>query len=317
MTFLQLAQAVLGTTKFPQIDTMPGEARIEFAGCVSASVHKWLEIAPERYKKTKLVANLSGVETVDAVVEPDATATSEDVFDEGWRGRSLLLNGDDNWNEVNGAGSVLHAYRGATASTTATVYPDCWPIHDFSVERFTSDIILHHEGREYPLAPAHLVPRAVRPTAFLLATGAYASPRSAEWAYRRETAARPTHYSMEPVGDSRSDSDFDATFLVRFLPVPTQAFTVSTTMSLLALHYTIDSFETPSPEIPIPATRIWGTLIPLLREEILGTTLANPALPALAVQQITRKAREAEGLIAALPPRMGRSSGRWGIRAGY
>lgn len=315
MTTTQAIQSVLDLTGIGSLDGASINARLTLANALSAATQEWFSLAPSLYKRTRSAYATPAPEILDCVIEPGATTTSEEIFDDTMRGSTVLIAGDATWNEVVDRSTVLYPYLGSTDSTTCTVYGDCWPFFDFAVDRVASDIECQTGDGKITLLTPRETGRRIAPGTDARFGFYGPGPFTQSVSDIRVIRDKPAAYTLEPVGDSRSSGTLDATALIRLDPIPNRGLNLMATLDILPRAYTIDHVTNTPLVMPVPDERIHSTLLPLLALRV-ATSMLGVVGPDK-IGPIEREAAEARSRITLLPNTRHRTRGRVTIKPGY
>lgn len=238
-------------TAFSDIYAVPFEQQQEVAQMVNSAIVEVFALGPDRFRHTTATQAIGSTVAVTglAIANGDTESTNTGVFSAVYRGQTILLSGDDAYNEVAGTASVLYPYAGSATCTAGTIYLDAMTFFDFSVDRIVSEVWCQRgsNGRRWPL---------VRDDSSWWASTAYSGidPALANpWApeFRRRTYQDPITYSVRAVGQSRN-TDSDAAFVIRVDPIPTQAQTliveVDQSPAMLTIEGILDGAILPMPD---------------------------------------------------------------------
>jgi len=319
MTSTQAIQSVLDLTDIKSLDGASINHRLILANALTASVQLWFELAPSIYKRTRATFATTYPQAVTCVFEPGGNTASAEVFTDAMRGSTVLIAGDNTWNEVVDRSTVLYPYRGTANSVNAVVYGDCWTFFDFAIERIAGDVEYQTgDGKIGLLSPRETGRRQLHShhssiNAFAnYGTGWGFAGGSADIRQIREV---PTCYTLEPVGDSVNSGDLDATMMVRLDPIPSRGLSLSAMVDILPRTYGVQHVTNTPLNLPVPDERCQLTLLPLLALRVANSSIGT-------VQQakmggIQDEAAEARNRIAMLPKVRHRTQSRLAIKPGH
>lgn len=197
---------------------------------------------PNVYKELTEGFLLPAPVTVTVPVVQNSSALASNVFTTDQIGRSVVLDGDANWNQIIGVNQLLNPYLGASGTVSGTVYGDAVYSTKYPFERIIGNPRFPNHGSTLTMNPN------LRPT----------SDGAGWWIYQ-QSVGTPLYWWTQAMGESQGNSP---ALVLRFSPAPSKAFALSVRMSYWAKRLTLADVSDAT-DIPLPDQFIESALIPL------------------------------------------------------
>lgn len=226
----------------------------EVMDAVNLAIQDWFVAAPARYKKTTVSQVISGPVTVSLSMTAGASIVGGSPFSTPQRGCAVLIAGDAIANEITGPSSLLNDYRGSTGTQGATIWGDCIPLTDLTIERLATDPLVMDTGVTLRYAPNLWRNGKVYGLNF---GNAPILPDP----YVGNNVGQPRWYNTRQTGASQGADVID---LIHLYPRPDQAYTLQFDAFLSAVRLSLDAAATAVP-LPIQDQFVLNTLLPIAR----------------------------------------------------
>lgn len=245
MTTFELAERLSRRLKKGHFTALSMAAAMDVVEAINSGLQECYELLPHWQRRTTVSLTLAA----PAAVSLNATAGSVDVtssvdagdaFDESQIGRSVVVYGDPNWNEVQSVTKLLDDYQGATGVRAATVYGDSVFNDVASFDGFASHPRFAETREE--LIPFN--PRAVA---------------------RAPEIGKPKYYWTEPAAAALGSTP--AVYL-RVSPAPDRAYVLRVDLEFRPIIVTYTSLHQAS-TIPLDVQLLHRALIPLCESRLL------------------------------------------------
>ena len=115
----------------------PSQA-LELLDAINAGLNRYYRYANDKYKRTTATELLLAPVTRSITISADATQTTGSPFLLSERGKSVVIAGDSQFNEIVATNQILRPYQGAGGTVAATIYSDAVAIRNFYVERLAT-----------------------------------------------------------------------------------------------------------------------------------------------------------------------------------
>lgn len=254
MTSLGLAQRLLRHLKFKDWGEMPIEAQLEIVDALNVALAIYFAEAPETYRRLNLSYLLAGPQTVTITTTNGSKTVSDTPFANYTRGAMLRIEGDDQWNRIDGDSQLLMPYLGLSGSHTATVYGDVTALGFNEIERVItwpqlnngSVLALDESMRE-------------RPGRFFRDLGDLASGVDYD-------TGCPRWHIFDYLNDLTAGRNEKAG-LLRVYPLPDQDYTIRFEAIVAPLHLSLSAINT-SVDLPVRNYHAERFLVPLALREL-------------------------------------------------
>lgn len=253
------------TADFTKLSMIEQEDMLEAANAALAQTYNAL---PAYFKEITEGFQLPAPQTITLSVVNGSNELSSSVFTDEQIGRSVVLDGDPNWNQVISNDRLLNPYLGPTGVSGGTLYGDAvWS------NRYPFDRIIGN------------------PT--------YANRSSAAFSYReltkingqnavwlQQSVGQPVGWWTQMLGNSQGNEPL---LVLRFTPAPSIAYVIDVRMAYWAKRLTLQDY-TDNATITVPDQFLETVLLPLA----LRAFMSSPAwLPRPDDKDIVQRAEAA------------------------
>jgi hypothetical protein len=264
MTTYELAERLARRLKKERFDKLSMAEVMDIVEAINAGLQECYELLPPWMRRTTVSLTLAAPATLNISVVNGSVdlADGAGVFTEAQIGRSVVVAGDPNWNEVQSATKLLDEYQGSTGVKSATVYCDSIYSDVTNFEGLTSH------------------PRFADSREELIQFNARAAELPAE-------IGEPRYYWMEPAGSSLGATP--AVYL-RFFPAPDVAYVLRVDMEFrpsVISYATLNQAAT----IPLAANLLHRALLPLCELQLLRSPQWRDRSIAADVKEAAQAAR--------------------------
>jgi hypothetical protein len=184
--------------------------------------------------------------TANSATVPANTFTTTQI------GRSVVLDGDPNWNQVVDTNTLLNVYMGASGTVAGTVYGDA--VHSTRVpfDRIIGNPRYPNQGSTLTMNPN------LRPS--VDGTG---------WWIYQQTVGVPLYWWTQLLGNSQGKSPL---MVMRFSPAPSIAYAVDVRMSFWPKRLTLADYDNAT-ELVAPDEVLDNALIPIALQALSLTPI--------------------------------------------
>lgn len=240
---------------------LPSAKQLALLDAMNDAIRQWFMAVPSRLSRAPINLSLPAPVTLSLDLTAGSAAVQTNAFTLEQQGRSLLIDGDDVWNEVAGVSSLSSTYSGSSGTHAATLYADAYAFRDLGIVQLLSDPVCLETKR--PLVLDETIWRNdVRYRRDQART-------RLDWLSHGNGIADPTHYNVVSAGSSRNIRPVD---ILHIFPRPARA-----------LRYVFDALLAPcrfpltvlieATELPVPDHHCTTELLPIAR----GLLVAHPS----------------------------------------
>jgi hypothetical protein len=227
--------------------------------------------------------------TTQSNVVPDGTFTSAQL------GRSVVLDGDPNTNQVIATNRLLNPYMGSTGTVAGTVYGDAVYSTDYPFDRIVGNPRIPAQGNAMPIY-RDLVP--INQTSF---TWGYGFAPTTGW---------PLYWGTQALGYSQGEEPVQ---VIRVTPAPTAAMVIDVRISYWPKRLTLADYDSAT-RVPLADQFIETALIPMGLRALMSTPIWVASKGDATVEQ---RAVEAEQFLRNQPGQIGPTANRVGTPVGF
>jgi hypothetical protein len=246
MTVLQLANRVCRRLKLRDVYALNADDAQEVLDAINGAVSEFTMLAPAAYRQLKSVRyQLEAPRQITlSVVNGSTTASS---LDSSLIGRSIKIDNDPLMNKITGVNILGSPYAGPTGIVQATLYGDVVILGE-NFSRFAGQPLLYDEGNMI-----HNLWRVNEEISYL----------------GEAISGIPLRFVVEALGQSAGASP---SFLLRMVPIPHKAYSVTATMEVRPKQYTMSQLTT-GEVLPIPGEHATTILYPMALYRLITGTL--------------------------------------------
>ena len=289
MTSVEIARRATRHLTVSDPSAMAPEEAIQILDAINGALNRYFRYADDQYKRTTATERLLAPVTRTGIsIDENGTTLTGGSFLQSERGKSVVIPGDAQYNEIVATDQVLRPFigSGGASNVSGTIYSDAVPIRNFAVERLASH------------------PRIIETNTTLvpISNGAGTNLNGDPWhrdtgAWYNNTTSRrqgePTVYMVSYVGGSIDTADEDAVMIVHIDPVPAQALTIEFDIIIRAINLDIASLVTPV-ALPIHESVFADTFFPLIEGALTASDLwkADPRMTERILDRETKALRD-------------------------
>lgn len=240
MTTIELAERLARRLRTGSLVGLSMAEAMDIVEAINAGVQEAYQLLPQWKRRTTVAIDLAAPVTRSITATNGSSTVGGDGFLEAQIGRSVVVAGDANWNEVQSTTKLLDSYLGTTGTKSAIIYGDS----------FYSDF-LTFEG--LLSAPRFADSRAVL------------TPRNPRLEGLAAEIGTPRYYWFEPSSAALGTSP---TVYFRVHPAPDVAYALRCDMEFRPVRITYSTLNSAS-TIPLDQQLLDRALIPLCETRLL------------------------------------------------
>lgn len=265
----------------------------DLAEAANTALQTLYGLLPTAYKEKTQGFLLPAPLTISLAV----TAQSADVpaasFTSAQLGRTVVLDGDPNWNQIIGTDRLLNPYMGTSGTVSGTVYGDAVYSTEYPFERIVGNPTIPAQGSVMP------VNRVLTPMTVV---------GGLTW-LSMQTTGYPQLWGTQNLGYSQGEEPI---LVMRVMPAPSAAMTIDVRTSYWPKRLTLTDYDT-NTRVPVADQFIETALIPLSLYALTSTPIFDGRGEAL----LQARAEDAEDFLRAQPGQLGAPSNRVGTPPGF
>lgn len=266
MTTQQLFHRLARNTRTGDVTKLSLTEQTDLLDSANQAIQELYSLLPTQWKEMTEGFLLPASTTASVTATKHSASFATAVFTDEQIGRSVVLTGDSNWNQIIGTTKLRNQYLGETGTVTATIYGDA--VH---TDKYPFDRIIGNP--KYPASsPITMTNRELQPIN---------NPDGGTWLLT-ESVGLPEYWWVQLMGQAQGESPM---LVLRVSPAPSAAVTISVRMSFCPKRLTLDDYEDAS-TLVVAEQFIETALIPL-------ATQALTMLPVWDTRRDTRRVDEA------------------------
>jgi hypothetical protein len=217
---------------------------MDLISSANSALQESYNILPDYFKNKPVGFTLAAPATVSLTVVAGSDSVQTSAFTAAQFGRSVIIDGDSQTNQIIGTAKLLNAYQGGTGTATATIYGDSVFTDQYPLDRvldnprFTGHDdwpLFHSEG----MASELVVPEV----------------------------GLPRYWWAETFGNSQGVTPM---LCIKFFPYPSIAYPISMRFSFWAKRLTLSDYDS-NTTLPIPDQFIDTALVPLGKRAFMSS----------------------------------------------
>jgi len=253
MNTVQLCHRIGRRARTGDFTTLSLSEQGDLLECANMAIQTVYNLLPTYFKELTEGFVLPAPRTTSFAVVNGSNVLSSDVFSPAEVGRTVVIAGDANWNQVIATNRLLTPYLGATsASVGATVYGDAVFSDRYPFERIIGSPAFA-VNRFGPIAPA-IINRENGQTG---------------WFSYQNTIGIPMTWWTQQLGNSQGNEPI---LVLKFAPVPNTDYAINVRMSYWPKRLTLADYNSAT-TIPVPDQFIEPGLIPICTRALMGTPI--------------------------------------------
>jgi hypothetical protein len=237
-------------------------AAADVVEAMNAGLQECYELLPDWQRRAPISLELPAPATVSTTATNGSVSVTAATFAAAQLGRSVVLAGDANWNQVAGTATLLDKFEGTTGAVTATVYGDAMASTQATLDGFASRPRFADTREELTFFNARL-------------------------ARLPGEVGKPRHYWTEPAALSLGSSPG---VYLRVWPAPDQAYVLRVEAEFRPLLLTYTNLHNAA-TITLADHLLHSALIPLCEARLLHSPEWADANKAKLVQDDAMRAR--------------------------
>lgn len=252
----------------------------------NAAMQEVYGMLPTVYKELTEGFLLPAPATVTLAVTQNSNVLSSDVFDVSQIGRSVVLDGDANWNQVIAPNRLMNPYLGSSGTVNGMVYGDAVYSTRYPFERIIGNPRFPNQGSTLTMNP-----------------NLRATNDGAGWWIFQQSIGVPLYWWTQALGNSQGNNPM---LVLRFSPAPSKAYTVNVRMSYWPKRLVRSDYENAT-DLPAPDQFLDGALIPIALQAMTMTPIWNEKLD---VNRFNEGAERARKFLRERPAQLGGTNNR-------
>jgi len=337
MNTFEFYQRLLRPLKANSLESLTAAEGLELVDALNYALQMFYRVAPDRMKRKALSYYLPQPRTIEISVANGSKSIAAGLHDENGEailtedelvleldgvivvqaeniGCSIKIDGDANWNRIDGENLLRDAYQGETGVKTATIYSDVIALDGLSIESLANDprldtgeTLIHDEmirqfGTDYDIYYGSASS----------AMGSYAHSYGYRTAADRKLG-RPERYYIGHLGD-RSYGKVELQGLIVLDPIPVSPYNVKLDAFWKPLRFKLDTLLHNAVTLPLPDDLMESVLIPLAMDQLTYSDLWKNEK---AIKHTQDKAADARAMISDLPQFIAVPNNECGTPIGY
>lgn len=216
----------------------------------NAALQQVYNALPIYFKEITVGLLLPAPRPVTFNVTQNSNQISSDVFGPEEFGRSVVLQGDQNWNQVVGTSTMLNPYLGPTGTVSGLVYGDA-----VYSDRYPFDRIVGN-------------PKFAGSNPGVWSQQELIRGSDTNWRNQQQVG-RPQAWWTQNLGNSQGNEPI---LVIRFAPAPSIAYALDVRLAFWAKRLTLADFTAAS-TLPVPDQFLETALIPLAIRALMSTPI--------------------------------------------
>lgn len=257
----------------------------DLAEAANTALQTLYGLLPTVYKERVNALLLPAPLTISVAVTAQSNVVADATFNSTQLGRSVVLDGDPNCNQVLATNRLLNPYMGTSGTVSGTVYGDAAYSAEYPFDRVIGNPRLPSQGNAMPLYQ-FLVP----------------INQTFNWGWGfQPTTGYPQYWGTQALGYSQGEEPVQ---VIRVTPAPSAAMVIDVRMSYWPKRLTLANYDENS-RVPVPDQFIETALIPLGLRALMSSPIWVPTKTDATIEQ---RAVEAEQFIRNQPGQIGTTS---------
>lgn len=261
MTTIELAQRVARRTRTGEFTALALTEQMDVLQAINSALMKGYDKLPTYLREQDQGFTLPAPATLyNVTVVNGSTALSSSIFDPSQIGRTVVIAGDPQYNQILGTSTLRNPYMGPSGTAaTATIYGDALFSTSYPFDRVIGN-------PRYPLQPySNLTPMVMsRQTAM-----------GWSWLFQNQIG-RPITWFPQYMGNSQGNNPL---LVLRFAPLPDQAYPIFVTLSLWPRRLLLQDLLAAT-TITVPDQLLESGLVPLAIRELMTSPIWKSISPA-------------------------------------
>ncbi len=241
MTTIELFHRIGRRAKGGDFTLLSMSEQTDIAEAANAALQQVYNALPEYFKEITEGLLLPPPQPVTLSVTQYSNVLSSDVFTWDQLGRSIVLDGDPQWNQIISTDRMLNPYLGATGTVNGTIYGDAVYSNRYPVERIIGN------------------PQFANQSNPGLYRRELARANEGGWTVWQQTIGLPCIWWPQFLGNSQGNEPL---MVLRVAPAPDIAYAISLRMSYWPKRLTLADYDEAT-IIPVPNQFLESSLIPL------------------------------------------------------
>ena len=270
MTTVQLFHRMGRMTRSGDFTRLSLTEQTDLMDAANSALQEVYGLLPTVYKELTEGFVLPAPVAITGTINNNTTEFSADIFTPDQFGRSVVLDGDANWNQIIDTNKVLNPYQGQSGTINGTVYGDAVYSRRYPFDRIIGNPRFPNQGSTLMMNPN------LRPTS-----------DGAGWWLFQQTIGQPLYWWTQAMGNSQGNEPL---LVLRFSPAPSMTYVVDVRISYWPKRLVMADYDEAT-TIPVPDQMLEKALIPLALQSLSMTPIWNPQYDARRYDEAADRAR--------------------------
>lgn len=253
MTTVQLFHRIARRARSGDFTTLSLTEQTDLMEVANTAIQTVYNLLPTYFKDITEGFVLPAPRTTAFAVTQYSNVLSSDVFSLSEIGRTVIISGDSNWNQVISTNRILNPYMGETnASVSAIVYGDAVYSDRYPFDRIIGNPVFATNG----FGP-------------IMRTNINRVNGQPGWPLYQNTIGVPLTWWVQYLGNSQGNEPL---LVMKFAPLPNIAYAINVRMSYWPKRLTLTDYNNAT-VIPVPDQFIEPGLIPIALRALMSTPI--------------------------------------------
>lgn len=293
MTTVQLFHRIARRARGGDFTRLSMTEQTDLAEAANTALQTLYGLLPTVYKEKTQGFLLPAPLTISVAVIAQSNVVPDGTFTSAQLGRSVVLDGDSNWNQVIATNRLLNPYMGTTGTVSGTVYGDAFYSTEYPFERIVGNPTIPSQGSVMPIN------RVLQPMTVV---------GGLTW-LSLQTTGYPQFWGVQPLGYSQGE---EPVLVMRVMPAPSAAMAIDVRTSYWPKRLTLADYDDAT-RVPVADQFLETALIPLA----LYALTTTPIFDGRGEDALAARAQQAEDFLRAQPGQLGAPSNRCFTPAGF
>lgn len=252
ITTVQLFHRLGRMTRSGDFTKLSMTEQTDLAQAATAALQETYSLLPTVYREMTEGFRLPAPLTVSVALTANSADVPASTFTAEQIGRSVVFDGDSNWNQIVGTDKLLNPYLGSSGTVSGIVYGDALSVTRYPFDRIIGNPRFPNQGQTITMNP----------------NLRSANDGSGWWLYQQTTGI-PMFWWTQALGNSQGKTPL---LVMRFSPAPTIAYAIDVRLSFWPKRLTLTDYDDAT-EIVAPDEIIEASLIPLALQALTLTPI--------------------------------------------
>jgi hypothetical protein len=252
MRFVQLCNRIGRRARTGDFTRLSLNEQMDLIEAANTGLQRLYNALPVYFKELTQGFLLPGPRTISTVVTQHSKTVSANTFSREEIGRSVQLDGDQNWNQILGPGQLLNPYMGSSGTVAGTVYGNAVYSDVYPLDRIIGN-------PTFPAQPGFPINR--------WQLGQMGTNGGVSGLIAQQSIGTPCAWWVQTFGNSQGHSP---SVVLRFAPAPSQAYAVDVRMGYWPKRLTLADYQN-NTELVVPPQFIESALIPMCIDAFMSS----------------------------------------------